>query len=735
MAGKKGLLCLLLTAVLAVEGVTLTSADNNIFLIENTKEVTALTGNRVKTNIFENDSYVMNLDEDTLGITLKDKKTGYVYESAVEDENSNQSWKGFLSSGISVELCTSKAAMPERVDLIKGNAKKTITCYEDGFDVAIEYPSYDFHIGLEVRLKEDGFSASVKKDSIQEGEAYKLSAVYLYPLFGATKGAEKEGYILIPEGAGALINLNDNHGKYKTPYTKKIYGSNAGIEAFGESSYYEPAVVEPEKITAPVFGMVYSKDKQGFLSIVEDGQYNAEILAYPNGVMTDYNWVTARFNYREIYTMQTAASSGVPTFEKKPYMRDISISYKTVNGDQADYTGLAKVYQQYLVQKDDLKKQEDKFQIKIDFFGADTKKWFIFNRVVPMTTVKDMKEIIDKLVQSGVKDLLPVYMGWQQKGATLNYGSGKFKVERKLGTQRELYGLAKELKEENISLVLKQDFLLANPKRFYNTAKDIVKGINQVLVEKPTNAYVFPYMYYLTPSKSLNFVKKWKDRYEDTPIDNVALSSLPGTLFSYYSGGKIYTRGDTAGIYEESLKELQNFSVSLENPCEYLWKYASQYYDMPLSASNYSYISKEVPFLPIVLRGYLPYWAEYSNFKANETQYFLKMLEYGAYPSFLLTKESPNKLRNTNSSYIYTSEYEVLKPTIENYYESIGSVLRLVEGSGIKSHTYLNDKVVSVLYDNGVNILINYSDSGYKDGEIAVGAMSYQVVNPYQGKR
>ncbi len=735
MAGKKGLLCLLLSAVLAMEGITITAADNNIPLLHTSDKVTALSGSISKTNTFENDNYIMNLDEATLGISLKDKKTGYVYESVVEDENSNQSWKGFLSSGISVELCTSKAAMPERVDLIKGNAKKTFTYYKNGFDAVIEFPSYDFQIGLEVRLKEDGFSASVKQDSITEGEDYKLSAVYLYPLFGATKGAEKEGYILIPEGAGALINLTDNQGKYKTPYAKKIYGSNAGIEAFGESHYDEPAVVDPEKITAPVFGMIYTKSKQGFLGIAEDGQYNGEILAYPNGVMTDYNWVTARFNYREIYTMQTAAASGVPTFEKKPYMRDISISYKMVNGDQADYTGLAKVYQQYLLQKGDLQKQEDKFQIKVDFFGADTKKWFIFNQVVPMTTVKDMKEIIDNMVQSGVKDLMPVYTGWQQKGASLNYGSGKFKVERKLGSQSELYDLAKELKQKDISLVLKQDFLLANPKRFYNTAKDIVKGINQVLVEKPTNAYVFPTMYYMTPSKTLSLVNKWKDRYDDTAISSIALSSLPNTLFSYYSGGKIYTRGDTAGMYEEALKGLQDYNVSLENPNEYLWKYTGKFYDMPLSTSNYSYISKEVPFLPIVLRGYLPYWAGYSNFVANETEYFLKMLEYGAYPNFLLTKESPNKLRNTNSSYIYTSEYEVLKPTIENYYNSIGSVLRQVEGSGIKSHTYLNDKVVSVLYDNGVNIIINYSDSDFKNGEIMVGAMSYQVIGSNAGKR
>lgn len=727
MAGRKGLLCLLFLAVLTIGGLQSTAARVPLFINKDVQR-TDIKGSTEKRDTFDNENYSMRLDEDTLGITLKDKRSGYVYESVVEDENSNQSWKGFLNSGISVELCTSKAAMPERVDLVKGKAKKTFSYYKDGFYAEIEYPSYEFHIGLEVRLTADGVTVSVNKESIREGEDYKLSAVYLYPLFGATKAAEKEGYILIPEGAGALIELADNHGKYKTPYVKDIYGTNAGIDAFPENVYYKPAVVEPEKISAPVFGMVYTGEKQGFLGIVESGQYNAEILAYPNGVTTDYNWVTARFNFREIYTMQTAASSGVPTYEKTPYMRDISISYQPVCGGQADYTGLAKAYRQYLINKGDLKQAEDRFRLKVDFFGADTKKWFIFNQIVPVTTVADMEKILNKLEESGVTELQPVYLAWQSKGAALNYGSGKFGIENKLGSQKDLYKLAKKLKEQDVNLVLEQDLLLANPGRFYNTAKDIVKGINQMLVEKPTNAGVFPFLYYLTPSKTLSLAEKWINQYEDTAIDTVALSSISENLFSYYSGGEIYSRGDTAEKYEALLKKFANYKVSLVNPNEYLWKYASQYYDMPLTTSNYSYISKEVPFLPIVLKGYLPYWAEYDNFNANEREFFLKMLEYGAYPSFLVTSESPVKLRNTNSSYIYTSEYEALKPTIENYYNLLGSVLRLVEGSSITAHNYLTDKVVLVEYDNGVGILINYSESDYSNEEVTVEAMSYQVI-------
>lgn len=676
---------------------------------------------------FENENYKLYLEEGTLGLMIEDKASGFVYESTKTDDNSNASWKGFLNSGVTVEFYSQRSTMPERVDLAKGNAKKTFTYYKNGFDVVIQYPAYEFSMCLEVRLLEDGISTFVKESSITEGETYKLGSIYLYPMFGATKLDDIKGYMFVPEGSGALIDLKDNHGKYKTPYTKKIYGANAGIDKFGTSEFYRPAVTEPEDITIPVYGMIYSNDRQGFLGIIEEGQYNAEILAYPNGVTTEYNWITTKFNFREIYTMQTAESSGVPTYEKTPYIRDIGIRFKLVSGERANYTGLAKTYQNYLIDQGVLKKQEDNFQVKLDFFGADSKKWFIFDVVVPMTTVDQIKHIITDLVQSDIKDMVPVYTGWQKKGTSLNYGSGNYKIESKLGSENKLLGLMEELQAQNINLVLEQDLLWANPKRFYNTSKDIVKGINQIIVQEPTNAWIFSSMYYLTPTKSIELAKKFRNRYEDTIVDRIALKKIPNTLFSYYAGGDIYSRGDTANKYVEIMKEFDSMDLSMEKPGDYMWEYTSQYYDMPLSTSNYSYLSKEIPFLPIVLKGYIPYWASYSNFEANETKFFLKMIEYGAYPSFLLTKESPNQLRNTNSSYIYTSEYEVLKPMIKDYYEKIGEALRLVEGVGIASHNYVEDNVVSVVYENGVRFFINYSNKDFNQENVTVPAMSFSV--------
>ncbi len=734
MANKKNIVCCALASIIVLQSCFFVSAFadkiNAKSLIEkesviDSKNISKDADGKV---MIENENYIMYLDELTLGIVIEDKKTGFRYESTKQDENSNVSWKGFLNSGISVEFYSQRSTMPERVDLQKGDIEKIFTYYNNGFDVVLNYRNYEFSMCLEVTLLEDGIRAVVKKDSITEGETYKLGSIYLYPMFGATKLDEEAGYMFVPEGAGALINLDHNHNKYKTPYNKKIYGTNAGIDKFSTSEIYRPAVKENEEITIPVYGMIYTEKKQGFLGIVEDGQYNAEILAYPNGVITEYNWISTKFNFREVYTMQTAASSGVPTYEKVPYLRDVGVVFKLVSEEKADYTGLAKVYQKYLIDSGNLKKERDSFQVKLDFFGADSKKWFIFDVVVPMTTIEQMNRMITDLVENEVKDVLPVYTAWQVDGISLNYGSGNFKIEKKLGSQRKLFSLIEELSEKEISLVLKQDFLLANPKRFYNTSTDIVKGINQVIVEEPTNAWIYNSMYYMTPSRTLEFAKKFMKRYKDTPVNNVAISEISNTLFSYYSNGKVYSRGDTAYKYQETMETMNSLNLSLESPADYLWQYTKQYYNMPLSTSGYSYLSEEIPFIPMVLKGYIPYWADYSNFEANETKFFLKMIEYGAYPSFLLTEESPNQLRNTNSSYIYTSEYKVLKPMIENYYREIGDVLRLVEGTEIISHNYIKNDIVSVIYGNGIQIIINYSNENYNNGNVAVPAMSFVVI-------
>ena len=138
-----------------------------------------------------------------------------------------------------------------------------------------------------------------------------------------------------------------------------------------------------------------------------------------------------------------------------------------------------------------------------------------------------------------------------------------------------------------------------------------------------------------------------------------------------------------------------------------------------------------VPFMQMVLKGHIDYYADKSNFHADRTKEMLKMIEYGEYPSWLLTWEDSLELFDTPSSWIYTSEYGIWKDEILNEYESVRSALAPVRSAKITEHQMISDDVAKVVYDNGVEIIVNYADTAYIDGNVNVEPLGFSV---YDGR-
>ena len=113
------------------------------------------------------------------------------------------------------------------------------------------------------------------------------------------------------------------------------------------------------------------------------------------------------------------------------------------------------------------------------------------------------------------------------------------------------------------------------------------------------------------------------------------------------------------------LKGLQDFNMAMQKPFDYMWQYTDYYFDLPVYTSKYNYISQEVPFLPMVHEGYIPYYSSYVNFEPNKNNFFLKMIEV-RYLSILYIDlgEESSELKDTNSSDIFTSEYDDFRPII-----------------------------------------------------------------------
>lgn len=682
-----------------------------------------------------NDNYELYLYEPALSIIVKNTKTGAVMESTVRNEerlgNVNETWKGFLQSGIVVELQEETNTMQRKLGIEGSGAQVSVELIPGGFRAKLDYPAQELGFDAEVKLYDDGsITAYIPESSIYENaENKKIGNIYVFPLLGSSRLGEKDGYMFVPDGNGALIYLDEKDGRFDSGYVQKVYGSDIGVgESYVLSLLWDRYEThnDAEMILAPVYGMVHTDDGMGYLAVIESGDEEASIYATPNGAYSDYNWITAAFRKCTTYIQPTSNSGGSVTKVTDRIKYDINVRYMFVDGEDANYTGLAKRYREYLLEKDELIKIEDNFKVRLDFLGLDVENWMLWKKDAPVTTVDNIREIYSDLEQEGVTDILSIYKGWQD-GGIFNLPVTSYDVDGSIGGAGELSKLMDECEEKNIDFYLFTDGVRANPETG-NTTFDTVKKMDKRLYTQNTYQNVYDEFVYWTPQKTVENLNILQKNLTKKGVNKIALSEVGNTLFTYTMGDTMQTRLVSKHLYEEALKQTsETMDLMLEAPVQCYWQYVKAIVDMPISDSDYIYTDQSVPFLSIALKGILPMYGDYVNFEANEREYFLKLVETGIYPSFYLTYENPSELIYTNSSNVYTSQYSVYRDQILEYYDELRQISELTKNSMIAGHEITDTGVTIVTYDNGVKLYINYSEAERKADNVTVPALSYVV--------
>lgn len=682
-----------------------------------------------------NDSYELYLYEPALSIIVKNTKTGAVMESTVRDEERlgsvNETWKGFLQSGIVVELQEETNTMQRKLGIEGSGAQVSVEMIPGGFRAKLDYPTQELGFEAEVKLYDDGsITACIPESSIYENaDNKKIGNIYVFPLLGSSRLGEKEGYMFVPDGNGALIYLDDKDGRFDSGYVQKVYGSDIGVgESYVLSLLWDSYEThnDAEMILAPVYGMVHTDDEMGYLAIIESGDEEASIYATPNGAYSDYNWITAAFRKCTTYIQPTSNSGGSVTKVTDRIKYDINVRYMFVDGADANYTGLAKRYRDYLIEKDELVKVEDDFKVRLDFLGLDVENWMLWKKDAPVTTVDNIREIYADLESEGVTDILSIYKGWQD-GGIFDLPVTSYDVDSSIGGARELSKLMDECEGKNIDFYLFTDGVRANTETG-NTTFDTVKKMDKRLYTEDTYQNVYREFVYWTPQKSLQNLQLLQKNFVKKGVNKIALSEIGNTMFTYTMGDTMQTRLVSKYLYGEALRQIsENMDLMLEAPVQCYWQYAKAIVDMPIADSDYIYTDQSVPFLSIALKGILPMYGDYVNFEANEREYFLKLVETGIYPSFYLTYENPSELIYTNSSDVYTAQYSVYRDQILNYYDELSEVSERTKGSMIVNHEITDTGVTIVTYDNGVKLYINYDETERKAEDVTVPALSYVI--------
>ena len=682
----------------------------------------------------KNSRYTMQVNEDTLGLTITDNVTGAYMESftSYDDGLANKTWWGAMNSAVVLTLISGNDDT-KQANTFNDNVTKKVTYTDTGFTAKIFWTTYKVGLTLEVSLTEDGLTVRVPDDSIrEEGDKYKIGTIALYPYMGTSYLDSKEGYILVPDGNGALIYLNNKEGRYSAGFSAMIYGSDVGFdESKVESLLWDEykIVNSAEQVIAPVFGIAHTDDRIAYLAVVEDGSMRASIECLPNGVSIDYNRAYAKFVERKLYTQPTSnnsTSGSLHLTESERAHSDLQVRYLFLSDERANYAGMANAYREYLTARGILKNTDDGFNTRVDFLGSDREEWVIGTSAVVMTTVDDIYEIYADLEKRGVTDIFTVYKGWQ-KGGIYNIPISKFKPDRKIGKANRLAELIKTSRDKGIDIYLYDDALRINPDE-YNVTFNVVKKINKRKYEEETYKDVYETFNWITPARSGELLDKLTAQLAKKGVNSLCIAGITSNLFSYTYSGDVYTRYDTAASYLRTAEKLAaSNELVLEQPFAYLWGETNAFLDMPMYTSSFIVEDTFVPFLSIVLKGVMPVYSEYVNFEANRQEFFLKLIETGTYPSFYITKESSSELIYTNSNDIYSSQYDAYSDTIEEYAKELSAIAEKTAGAVITSHDLLDGSVTRVTYSNGVKIYINYGETAANADGISLDAMSYRV--------
>lgn len=686
----------------------------------------------------ESESLELYTSPDMQELAIKNKRNGYVWSSTpeasvLEQERLNDEWLSAMRSPFLVYYFDEKSMQRRGSYLSTDTTTEAFENVPGGVKVTYKMNKLDITFSMEVKLENDSLVVKLEDADIVEGGAAKLASIQPLPFLGAVHKNDVSGYIFIPDGSGALIRFQSQHPRYDQAYEGRIYGWDYAVESWDNQIGFNE-----QPIVIPVFGMVHGVKHNGFVAMIEGGKHRSRIIAYPSGVNTNFYWASPQFILRSSYFQPTSKNmGGFNTFQAQRNKEDRQVRYTFLTDQAADYVGMAKAYRTYLEDNGVIKPLDiarEHIPMHIEMLGAEKEPGVLSSNIVKMTSFAEAEEIVDELFAAGIEHISVAFRGWSN-GGIYRSNPDRFPVEKELGGEKGLKELKESLAAKGVPLYLKADYTSAFGKNGnFNSKSDAVRSVSNKIMSYKQYLWLDQTsssdltIYFMNPNKALKVAEKDAKQFVKLGIDHIALEQ--DVLLSDHNPKNKVTRAKTAEnqarIAEQLLSAVD--SLAYYTPNDYMWKHTGQMLRTPLYSSQFMFATDTVPFLQIALHGYIDYFAPDANYNANPQESLLRMIEYGAYPAYDVTKEPSWKLKNTLSNYLYTSYFDDWKEEMQHTYEQMDSVLKEVQEATIEERNVLDWGVVEVVYSNGKTVVVNYRSEDYQYKQYVVSSMGFALI-------
>lgn len=647
--------------------------------------------------VAENRRYKLLVYDETAILGLQDKADGYIWWSSPAED-----LEGTELSPVAVENLKSSAVLrygetEKRTDnnyLRSGSSACTVGVVdiEKGVRIDYNYESYGFHFYIDYTLENDHLKASLKTSEIVEKNRTDIATeITVLGSFGASDSTE-EGYFVIPDGSGALINFNN--GKSRNTYRRKIYGDD--ITAVPEKKYSVT-----EQIYLPVYGIVH--ENNAMLAIASKGDANAFITAE---VAENSGYNTCHFTFvlrnTDTYYMAGNNTERLTVFENGGIdSGDIEILYYPISGNNLSYVDIAGSYRDYLMNNYNVcpVAEENCSPLYITFYGGtEKKKSFLgipFMRKQKLTGYSDAEEILKKI---DAENAVISYRDWTDNGIK-NRIDNTAKPSSVLGGKDDFRKLKNYIEDSGY------EFYPTADNTEYYSGSGVVR-VSGVYAKIPDYNIVYgtpdnyrKKRFLLSPEDLPEVMKKLSRNYSGAGFECFSAGKLTSVLYGDYGKDKV-TRYRAMENIVRSVSET-DMNILADGANSYSLPYVKHIINIPLYSSGYDIFDEDIPFFQLVMHGIIPYTSTALNASADIDNMLLMSAVTGSNLYYELISVETDIIKDTEYDNLYYADAGYWTETISEQYNKISPLLRAVSNLTISDYR---------IEDSGNLITAEYSD-------------------------
>ncbi len=606
----------------------------------------------------------MYIDEKTLAVCVLDTISGKVWSTLPQSD------AGEDTANISINVITGgrEYTLSSQTDSVY-RGKSSYSIKDDTLTVSYNFcretqrgKTIDITLPVKFSLSDGALKVKVDCSALSdnsEGKVY-VKSIAVLPYFGAYTDGSEGDFMLLPSASGVIV---DAHKKPKTfqEISLPVYGEDIAKDCTADS--YVPI---------GTFGM--KKGSNAFICLIDKGEALGTIKCRKELKKGGYNRVYSEFEIRA-----NTEQEGRIYLSEETYEGIISLSYRFLSGNNADYITMAGACRELLIRQGRL---------------TDSNTLPTNNYPFNLTVVTKTQESGDTSTADQTVEMLSSVMAKGIGNINLMLTSAEEKDFGKV-----------------MDFAVKEKFSLSFTHNLFSYEG---KGDKTLTGNRNPSGL-----------SSADITDNVEDMIYTMREDAVGLrlDDCGKILPSSYSKGNVRSRDKLLTEISSLCASLSSHgSLTVSTPNIYTVKYATNIVNLPLkSPLEDNRYCTGVPFLQAVLHGICDYSFTAVNLSDDPNMAMLKAIEYGAVPHYEWYFASMGE----NDKYCYSNSLSQARLLWENS-KAMFSDLR---DQRITSHEEVKENLMRTIYSNGTEILVNYGDKAVTVSGITVDPMGFVRVN------